>query len=94
MKKGSVIARSRIAVSIEPSANDIRLAEDVVGALERAGVAATVVLPCNLEAFMHRHAEQVLAAARKCRIPDVKSELEETARSILDELADLKRRSH
>jgi hypothetical protein len=94
MKKGGVIARSDISVPVEPLANDIRFAEDIVGALERAGVQATVILPRNLEEFMHRHAQQVLAAARTCRRPDVKSKLEETARAILDDLADLKRRSH
>jgi hypothetical protein len=59
------------------------IAADVVATLNRGGVPAELVRQGTIEAFARRQAEQLIAAAQRCKFPDVRAEMEETARAVL-----------
>ena len=63
-----------------------RAAGEVVATLNRQGIAADLVRIEALEDLVRRRAEQILVAARRCRFPDVRADMEETARAALAEL--------
>jgi hypothetical protein len=69
-----------------PARDRQKTAADLVEALSREGIPAELVQIGAIEGFVRRQAEQLLLAAQRCAFPDVRAEMEETARAVLAEL--------
>jgi len=74
----------------EPTLESKRFAADLAARLSSAGVPATVVHPAALSELVRKQAGQVMEAARNCKFPDVRAELQDMARSVLAELGQVR----
>ena len=87
--------RKPIELPAEPAGERRRFAEQVASSLNVAGVPAAVLLSdADLIEFMRKHADQILAAAASCRFPEVRTQLEEIARTALAQLDGVGRKTH